>query len=317
MATSLPQIASPPHQGAGLDVGPRIIRLSRLLLSSARPGQWVKNLIVLVPLLFSGNATAPALVLLALGALVCFCGLSVTAYLVNDLVDRRRDTRHPEKSKRPIASGALAPRGAGLAALAIGVISLLGAMAVGPAFFAVACCYLLLIVAYNLILKELVIADVGAIAAGFLLRTFAGGLAIGVWLSEWLVIGTVLLSLILALGKRRAELIRLGSEAARHRPVLAHYDLLFLDQLISITTTACLVTYLLYCVFSATATSHSGLLFTAPFVGYGLFRYLYQVYRHEQGGSPEKILFQDKWFLANGCAYVVSVVVVLYLTAKT
>jgi 4-hydroxybenzoate polyprenyltransferase len=291
-----------------------LLRSAALIGVSLRPGQWGKNLFVLGPLVFSENVGNPALLGSALAAFVCFCVLSSAIYLMNDLVDRHRDAFHPEKRNRPIASGALPAVSAGVSAVVLIGCCLGVAGFLGATFLGVTCLYLVLMLAYCLVLKNVVIADVGSIAAGFLLRTFAGGAAIEVRLSEWLLICTALLSLFLALGKRRYELNKLGEQAIRHRPVLAQYTNPLLDQLISITATACLVSYLLYCVMSPTAAKHSGLLLTAPFVAYGLFRYLYQIYRHEKGGSPESLLLSDKSFLANGCCYVGSVFLVMYLT---
>jgi 4-hydroxybenzoate polyprenyltransferase len=167
--------------------------------------------------------------------------------------------------------------------------------------------------AYNAALKNVVIADVLSIAGGFVLRAVGGCEAIAVPISPWLFICTALVTLFLALGKRRHELSRLSEMAAKHRPVLRKYNEPFLDQMISITTTACLVSYLLYCVLSETASKHEGLLLTAPFVAYGLFRYLYCIYRKGRGGSPEDVLLKDKVFLGTGVAYAVAVVLVMYV----
>jgi 4-hydroxybenzoate polyprenyltransferase len=152
-----------------------------------------------------------------------------------------------------------------------------------------------------------------SISGGFVLRAAAGCAAIAVPISPWLFICTALVTLFLALGKRRHELSRLSDTASQHRPVLRKYNEPFLDQMISITTTACLVSYLLYCVLSETASKHEGLLLTAPFVAYGLFRYLYCIYRKGRGGSPEDVLLKDKVFLGVGVAYGLAVVLVMYL----
>lgn len=201
-----------------------------------------------------------------------------------------------------------------LAAGGVLVTCLALAAGLGLVFLAVAAAYAVLTLAYCLAVKNVVLGDVAGIAAGFVLRAVGGAAAIAVPISPWLFICTALVSLFLALGKRRYELSRPGCFDVRHRPVLRKYNVMLLDQLISMTTASCLVCYLLYCVLSDTAAAHRGLLLTAPFVGYGLFRYLYCVYRKGKGGSPEDVLLKDTVFLVNGILYGVSVVLVLYVT---
>jgi 4-hydroxybenzoate polyprenyltransferase len=292
----------------------RLFRLPALILSAMRPRQWLKNLFVLAPILFTGKLDDLPLLLRVLAAAGCFCGLSGAVYLVNDLCDRRRDAMHPTRRRRPLASGELSPLAGALGALVVGALSLALSAALGPAFFTVAAAYLALMLAYSLSLKNVVLADVLCIAAGFVLRAVAGGAVVSVPISHWLFICTALVSLFVALGKRRHELSLLSDGAAEYRPVLGKYNLPLLDQMISSTTTASLVSYLLYCVLSETAAAHRGLLLTAPFVAYGLFRYLYCIYRKGAGGSPEDIVLKDKVFLGTGLAYGASVVLVLYLT---
>jgi 4-hydroxybenzoate polyprenyltransferase len=289
------------------------LNTAALLVAAVRPRQWLKNLFVLAPVLFTGKANDPALLLRVLAAAACFCGLSGVVYLINDLLDRKRDALHPIKRRRPLASGALSPM---IACIAAGVLAggcLAGATALGRHFLVIAGCYLALMLTYSIALKNVVIADVLCIAAGFVLRAAAGCVVIDVPISPWLYSCTALVTLFLALGKRRHELSRLTDKAVEHRPVLRKYNEPFLDQMISITTTACLVSYLLYCVLSETASHHQGLLLTAPFVAYGLFRYLYCIYRKGRGGSPEEVLLKDKVFLGTGVAYGVAVVLVMYL----
>jgi 4-hydroxybenzoate polyprenyltransferase len=285
-----------------------------LLVAATRPRQWLKNLFVLAPVFFNGRATDLTMLARALAATACFCCLSGAAYLLNDLLDRKRDALHPVKRHRPIASGALAPALAAVVAAAVAAGSLAASAALDPLVLGLAAAYLVLTVAYSTALKNVVIADVLSIAGGFVLRAAAGCAVVAAPISPWLFICTALVTLFLALGKRRHELGRLSGRAAEHRPVLRKYNEPFLDQLISITTTACLVSYLLYCVLSETAGKHQHLLLTAPFVVYGLFRYLYCIYRKGRGGSPEEILLRDKVFLGTGLAYAAAVVVVLYVT---
>lgn len=290
----------------------RPLEAAVLILKSMRPRQWAKNAFVLAPLLFAAKAGDWQLVIRAAVACACFCALSGAVYLVNDIYDRRRDALHPVKRRRPVASGALSPLTAALAAVVVAGFGLGAAAALGPFFLLIAAAYVILMLAYSSALKNVVIADVGCIAAGFVLRVLAGAAAVAVPISQWLFICTALVSMFLALGKRRHELGRLTDDAVRHRPVLRKYNSALLDQLISTTTTACLVCYLLYCVLSETAAEHPGLLLTAPFVAYGLFRYLYCIYRKHKGGSPEEVLLKDKVFIANGILYGVAVFLVIY-----
>lgn len=294
--------------------GGLVLQTMWYLVKALRPRQWLKNVFVIAPLFFGEKAADLGLAALVCAAAVCFCGLSGAVYLVNDLVDRKRDALHPVKRHRPLASGALSPAIAVMAAAIIVAGCLVGAAVLGRDFLLLACTYVTLMMAYSTALKNVVIADVLCIAGGFVLRAAAGCAVIAVPISPWLFICTALVTLFLALGKRRHELSRLTDRAVSHRPVLRKYNEPYLDQLISITTTACLVSYLLYCVLSETATKHHHLLLTAPFVVYGLFRYLYCIYRKGRGGSPEEVLLKDKVFLGTGIAYAVAVIIAVYLS---
>jgi 4-hydroxybenzoate polyprenyltransferase len=288
-------------------------RLAALSLIAMRPRQWIKNLFVLAPIVFTGKLGDPHLLLRVLAAVGCFCGLSGAVYLVNDLFDRKRDALHPVKCRRPIASGQLPPWAAVVAAAAVTLFCLISAAALNERFLAVCVGYVVLMAAYCSWLKNVALADVGCIAAGFVLRAVAGGAVIDVPISKWLFICTALVSLFLALGKRRHELGRLKEGATGHRPVLGQYNKPLLDQLISVATSSCLVSYLLYCVLSETAATHPHLLLTAPFMAFGLFRYLHCIYLKDGGGSPEDIVLKDKVFLGTGAAYAASVLFVMYL----
>jgi len=309
MKRALNRLIKPP--GLGRDA--RLAGAPIQILAAMRPRQWLKNLFVLAPIVFTGKLAELDLLLSALGAAACFCGLSGAIYLVNDICDRHRDAAHPVKRRRPIASGALSPAIAGIAALAIAAGCLAFAASLGLGFLLISIVYVSLNIAYSTTLKNIAIADVLCISAGFVLRAVAGGIVIDVPISRWLFICTALVSLFLALGKRRHELSRLKDKAGDHRPVLSQYNEPLLDQMISITTTACLVSYLLYCVLSETASRHPGLLLTAPIVAYGLFHYLHSIYCKGAGGSPEDIVLKDKVFLGTGLVYAIAVFVVMYL----
>ena len=285
------------------------------LLRAMRPRQWTKNAAVLAPLVFAHKAFEPALALNAVVATLAFCLLSSAVYLFNDLADRERDRLHPLKRLRPIASGEVGPglaAGLGLGLAASGLVAFwwLGL----PAFFG-ALGYLGLQVAYTGLLKRLVILDVFAIGAGFVVRVATGALAISVPISNWLYLCTFLLSLFLGFSKRRAELALLDDGAGAHRANLSELSLPLLDQLISVVTASTVVCYALYTMSEDTVAKFGtdNLKFTIPCVVYGIFRYLFLIYRRNEGGSPEKLLLTDVPLLLDIGLFTAIVGVVLYL----
>ncbi len=301
-----------PPAPAGRRSGPGV-GLAAALLVSIRPRQWVKNLFVFAAVLFSQNLFTP-LFWRALGAFAAFCALSGAIYLVNDVADRTKDARHPTKRRRPIASGAL-PVGWALAAASVLLVaSLGGAFALGPTVGLVALGYAALLVGYSVRLKHVVIVDVLAVASGFVLRAIAGAEAVAVDISGWLVICTILLALFLALGKRRHEYVTLKGDAAAHRPILAEYSEGFLDQMIAVVTASTVTAYALYTMWPDTvAKFHTRLLpVTLPFVLYGIFRYLYLLYRRELGGNPSDLLLSDRPLLLNTVLWMATVTAILY-----
>jgi len=266
-----------------------------LLVRSLRPQQWTKNLFVFAGLLFSGHLLDRAAWPPALAAFVIFCGLSGAVYLVNDVLDRTVDAQHPIKRHRPIASGALSPGVALGAALVLAAVCVAGATAINGQLTLAAVGYVVLLVAYSAALKHYVIIDVLTLSAGFVLRAVAGAVAIGVPISNWLLVCTTLLALFIGLSKRRHELTLLSDGAAGHRPILQEYSPYLLDQMISVVTAATLVAYSVYTISSETAgrLGSDRLGLTIPFVLYGIFRYLYLVHQKRGGGSPSTLLVTD------------------------
>jgi 4-hydroxybenzoate polyprenyltransferase len=285
------------------------------IVRSLRPGQWPKNVLVFAPLVFAHQAFNRDATVRSLAAFAVFCLASGTVYLINDLLDRASDREHPVKRRRPIASGELAPATAGAAAVLFGAGALLAAALLEPRLALVLAVYLLLNVLYSRVLKHLVILDVMTIAAGFVLRVVAGGIAVGVALSSWLLLCTSLLALFLGFGKRRHELVLLEVNAATHRPILSEYSPYFLDQLIAVVTTSTLVTYALYTmdpiVHQKLGTPYLPL--TIPFVLYGIFRYLYLVHQKQEGGDPSQIVFSDRPLLINVILWAATAFTILYL----
>jgi len=289
------------------------VRLVLALLVSLRPRQWVKNLFVFAGVIFSQQLLTPR-VWLALAAFAIFCGLSGAIYLFNDVADRDKDRLHESKRLRPVASGAL-PLGA---AVGFGVLLLAGCLAaafrLSPAFGLVALAYGALLTAYSVWLKHVVILDVLTVAAGFVLRAVAGAVAVDVEISGWLLICTILIALFLALGKRRHEYRSLTGDAAAHRPILAEYSEGFLDQMISVVTASTVITYALYTMSPETvAKFHTRLLpLTLPFVLYGIFRYLYLLYRRDLGGNPSDLLVTDRGLLLDALLWMLATLAIIY-----
>ena len=280
---------------------------------SLRPRQWVKNFFVFAGLIFSQSLFTP-LVWPALAAFLIFCALSGAIYVFNDLADVDKDRLHPVKRNRPITRGALpAP-----AAMALGVgllgVSLVAAFALSRGFGFTAVAYAALLIAYSVWLKHVVILDVLTVAAGFVLRAVAGAEAIAVEISGWLVICTILVALFLALGKRRHEYRTLKGDAAAHRPILAEYSEGFLDQMVAVVTASTVTAYALYTMSPETVAKFNTRLLpvTLPFVLYGVFRYLYLLYRRELGGNPSDLLLNDRALLVNTGLWMLALLVIIY-----
>ncbi|MCM2254461.1 MAG: decaprenyl-phosphate phosphoribosyltransferase [Vicinamibacteria bacterium] len=287
------------------------------LLAALRPHQWTKNLVVFAALGLSKHLFELGPLLQAGLAFLCFCALSGTVYLVNDLVDVERDRLHPEKQQRPIASGAVSVPLARSAALVLGAGSLTVAALLSLEFLACAIAYLALNLLYSFRLKNVVILDVLSISLGFVLRAVAGGVAIVVPISDWLLVCTILLALFLALAKRRAEITGLEAAASGHRAILAEYSPYLLDQMISVVTASCLTAYAFYTLAPETVAKFQTdrLSWTIPFVIYGIFRYLYLVHRKDQGGSPSDVLLTDRPLLLTVFLWAVAVVAIVYTAA--
>lgn len=270
------------------------IRLGVALLKAIRPKQATKNLFIFAALIFANKFTDSALTIRAVLAFLLFTGITGSVYLLNDLLDVEQDRLHPKKCQRPIASGELSVPLAIAAMLALGIGSLIASFWLRPAFGIAAAAYLLLQIAYCYSLKHLVLLDVFAIAIGFVLRTVAGGLVIGVGISHWLLLCSLQLALFLGFGKRRQELILLGSSAGKHRAILDEYGLPFLDQMINVVAGVTIVCYSVYSIESETARAHPHLWVTVPIVIYSVCRYLYLVYQKGWGGAPDEVLLKDR-----------------------
>ncbi|HEX8679467.1 MAG TPA: decaprenyl-phosphate phosphoribosyltransferase [Chthoniobacterales bacterium] len=287
---------------------------SAALFVALRPQQWVKNLLVLAPLLFSRHLFDPSSLLEGLSAFGLFCLVSSSSYLFNDFVDVEQDRLHPVKCRRPLASGRLGARATIVTAIALCITGIAGGLALGRTIALALCAYVVISAAYSLFLKHHVILDVFAIASGFVLRAWGGAEAIQVEMSSWLLVCTTLLALFLGFSKRRYELALLKERAMEHRRVLADYDPRFLDMMIAIVTASAVTCYALYTVSEETvARFHTkALLSTLPFVLYGIFRYLYLVYHKDRGGDPIVTAFTDPATIINLLLWAGTVAFILY-----
>ncbi len=285
-----------------------------LIIEAMRPRQWMKNLIVFAGLLFARRFFRIPDVVTVCVAFVIFCALSGAIYLLNDIADIDEDRCHELKRMRPIASGRLRPATAAVAAAVTAIAALIAAFFIGTGLGVVSLAYFLLLFSYSYLLKHVVIVDVLVIAIGFVLRAAAGGVAIGVEVSPWLLICTILLALFLALSKRRHEIVLLEENAAQHRPILEEYSTYLLDQMIAVVTSSTLMAYVLYTLSPRTLHDVSDKLYlTIPFVLYGIFRYLWLVHHKEGGGSPEITLLSDKPLMADVILWAISVGLILVL----
>jgi len=264
--------------------------------AALRPKQWTKNAFVLVGTLF-GHRWSSDEIGTALLAFVVFCFASSAVYVYNDWIDRDADRRHPTKRHRPIAAGRIGGPGAAVIGLACAGVAYLLAATLGPTMVFLVSAYIGLNVAYAVWLKHVVIADVFAIAGGFQLRLFAGTLGLGIPPSQWLLLCGFALTLLLALGKRRGELLAEG-QGEETRRVLGYYSESMLDQLLAVCATLVLAAYGLYTISPDTAAEHGAidLPYTIPIVTYGVFRYLF-ILRNPRvagDGDPSRVLFADR-----------------------
>jgi 4-hydroxybenzoate polyprenyltransferase len=276
--------------------------------------QWIKNFFLFAALVFAGHLRiADDVIKTAIGFLL-FSFVASSVYIFNDIIDLEKDKEHPIKSKRPLPSGKLQVATAFTVSIALAFTGLLIGWIVNVEFGAILLIYIIINIIYTLKLKETVILDVMTIAAGFVLRVVAGAVLISVPTSEWLIICTVLLSLFLGFSKRRHELTILESHANTHRAVLQHYSPYFLDQMIGIVTASTVMSYTLYTISEDTVmkfgTKH--LIYTVPFVLYGIFRYLYLVHKKEEGGNPTKIALTDRPLLINLVLWFLTASYIIY-----
>jgi 4-hydroxybenzoate polyprenyltransferase len=289
------------------------------LIGSLRPRQWTKNLLLFAGVLFSRQLDAAPLVARAAVGFLAFSLLAGAVYLLNDVRDVEQDRRHPTKRLRPVASGRLPVRAAWIAMAALLVVVAALSRWLGPGFSGIAATYLAVNLAYTFFLKQQVLIDVFVIAAGFVLRAIAGvelllPVSPGTELSPWLLVCTFFGALFIALGKRRRELENAGEGAHTKRAVLEHYTLEGVDGLLLVAAAASLMSYALYTIWPGTVAKFGTerLLWTVPFVAYGIFRYLHLVRSARTSEDPSQVLLADRPLAACVLLYLVAVLLILY-----
>ena len=283
------------------------------LLRLMRPHQWVKNGFVFTGLLFGHAWHNPHLFAHVMIAFVAFCLVSSAIYTVNDIVDLEQDKQHPKKSGRPLASGQVSISAAVMLALLLATSGLFLASRVSTTVLIILVGYALMNIAYSLWLKHVVILDVFIIATGFMLRILAGTLGVGIPPSQWLLLCGLMVTLFLGFTKRRAEIIALNEDKTSHRKVLEHYGPVLLDKMIGVTAAGLIMSYSLYTMSADTIRIHGtpNLIYTVPFVMYGVFRYIYLLHHQSRGGDPSHDLVRDPHlFIVVGAWLVVTILLV-------
>lgn len=285
----------------------------KYFLIALRPNQWIKNLFIFIPLIFGRKLFIFPQNLDVFLAGLAFCLMSSAGYLINDIIDKEKDRLHPVKRLRPIASEKLSIKQALLAAWILGLMSITLSFTIGIAFAMTVLLYIMFNLLYTRFLKKLVIIDVFCLAGFFLIRIIAGAIVVNVQLSHWILFMTTFLALFLGFNKRRQEL-RLVKGAIYSNPALTKYNIYFIDQLIGVTTSSVVLTYMLYTVDSRTVrefgTSH--LIYSIPFVYYGVFRYFYLIHKHHRYGDPTRILLSDRKLQLDLFLWLVVCILVIY-----
>jgi 4-hydroxybenzoate polyprenyltransferase len=273
------------------------------LMISMRPKQWVKNVFIFAPMIFSLHLFQLEFIKRSLLASILFSLIAGAIYIFNDILDREKDRQHPEKKNRPIADGRLSIASAGIfaALLLAGVLTLTAF--INREFFYISLFYALLNILYSLILKSIVIIDIMVVALCYVLRLMVGAAVNHIVLFPWILICTFLLAIFLALIKRRQELLKIASIHPEQvtRKTLKSYNVSMLDQMISIATATTLISYIMYALSPDVQQKFhtTKLFYTVPFVIFGIFRYLFLSYVQGEGESPSEIIYTDLPFTVN------------------
>lgn len=291
-----------------------VLQLAKQFLISLRPKQWIKNFFVVAPLFFSQNLHDISIVFHVIIAFFIFCIFSGIVYLLNDIIDLEIDRKHPKKSKRPLAAGLITKNTVAIVAVFLMIVSIFGSLWLGNRFLYVGLSYLLLNIFYSLLIKNVVILDVISIAIGFALRLVAGGIVVEVPASHWSLMSTIFLALFLGFGKRKGEILLLQKYVGEStRSVSKKYSIQLLDQFILISAAGAIMSYSLSTVSEHAFTRFGtyNLIYTTPFVLFGIFRYLFLVQHGEMGDSPTETLYFDKTLMATIALWIVSIIVII------
>jgi 4-hydroxybenzoate polyprenyltransferase len=280
-----------------------------------RPRQWVKNGFVFVGLLFANAWHQPQLRLRVFLAAIAFCLVSSGVYIFNDLMDREQDRNHERKKTRPLAAGKISSGTAVILLIVLWIIGFGAALLVSRTVLGLLLLYIVINVAYSVRLKEVVLLDVFLVAAGFMLRILAGTIGVGIPPSQWLLICGLMMALFLGFTKRRAELYAATGNGSSQRKVLDHYTPVLLDKMIVITASCVILTYSLYTMSPVTIQVHhtDALIYTVPFVMYGIFRYIYTLHTRATGSDPAQEIFRDPHILLSIAGWLA---VTLWLLAR-
>ena len=280
-----------------------------------RPQEWVKNGFVFVGVLFANAWRQPDMLERVAIIAAAFCLIASGVYVFNDLFDREQDRAHPSKHLRPLAAGTISSATAIIFLIILWLLGFGAAAFVGSRVLLILLTYMLINVLYSLALKHVVVLDVFAIASGFMLRILAGTVGIGIPPSQWLLLCGLMVALFLGFSKRRAELYA-AKEDLSHRRVLENYHPVFLDKMIVLTATCVILTYSLYTMSPVTIQTHKtdSLIYTVPFVMYGIFRYIYSLHNQSGGTEPSREIFRDPHLLL---AILGWLGVTLWLIART
>lgn len=283
----------------------------KALFSLMRPKQWIKNSFVFAAIIFSGNFIHRELLAANLLTFVLFCLTSSSVYIINDIVDIEKDRAHPTKKFRPLPSGKISMQTAkAFCVILVITVAIVSYMYLDYSILAIFAGYFLLNIVYSFKLKNVVIMDAMCITFGFVLRVSSGSIATGVRISPWLFLCTILLSLFIAFNKRKSEIITLKEDSASHRKILEEYSVSSLDKMLTIVTPSILMAY---CLYTFSSTQSKTMMYTIPFVLYGIFRYEYLIDKENIGGKPEDVFFNDIPFLLNILLWGTSVITIIYL----
>lgn len=281
------------------------------LLKLMRPKQWIKNFFVFAAIIFSGKFLDAGLLGANLLTFALFCLTSSSIYIINDIVDIEKDRSHPTKKFRPLPSGKISARAAIICcAVLVAAVAAISYRYLDIRISGIYLLYFAINILYCFILKNIVIIDVMTITLGFVLRVASGGYATGVQVSTWLFLCTILLSLFLALNKRKSEILTLKEDCVSHRRILEEYSVSSIDKMLTTVTPSILMAY---CLYTFSSTQSRTMMFTIPFVLYGVFRYEYLIDKDNAGGKPEDVFWKDFPFLADMLLWGISVLVIIYL----